>query len=143
MPACLPPPYCCPSQIAEVAADFTVPGNAHTATVAVTNTTHLYPGEGIEIAGRYLVMTRIIDLTTIEVEGTALPGSGVSHVTALDPESGCYQHPVIVAGMVDRGLPIEVAGSDQDCLNPVPGGYAINLALSTPGEFHYAFLGPK
>jgi hypothetical protein len=112
MPACLPPPYCCPSPIAEVTTNFTAPGNAGKTTIGVTATSHLYEGESIEIGGRYFVVNKI-------------------------------PSPINKAGMVARSFPIEVAASDWDCLNPVPGGYVINTALSTPGELQIAHVGPK
>jgi hypothetical protein len=142
MPACLPPPYCCPSPIAEVTTNFTAPGNAGKTTIGVTATSHLYEGESIEIGGRYFVVNKIPSPTTIEIEGTSIAGSGQAQFQALDA-NGCYQNPINKAGMVARSFPIEVAASDWDCLNPVPGGYVINTALSTPGELQIAHVGPK
>jgi hypothetical protein len=133
-------PYTCVNFPAAVKKNFSVPASGVDAVIEVTNTSHFYDGQGVQIGNGYYMITEIVDTTHITIQHTNIlhPDIGTI-IVAIHPEYGCYQYPVIPVGAVSLTTTPTVIGLAADRTAVVAS------AITDIGSraLTYSFLGPR
>lgn len=131
-------PYSCRPHFPVLRKNYIEPAPRSPVIVELSDTQHLYIGQGILLGTTYYQITNIIDSLKVELQHNDLGATPGNLIVALHPEYGCFQQLVIPVGKVVIDTATAYAG-----LNAA-GDTAIGGAIvqANINQIAYGYTGP-
>lgn len=131
-------PSPCAPHFPALTSNFVTPAANTSVIVDFTSTANLYIGQGLEIGTTYYQIIDILSATSVELQHNGLGATVGAAFTAVHPAYGCYQFPVIPAGLVSLEITPTVTGYEADGTTPIASVYVGETTVLS-----YGYEGPS